>query len=235
MKAINPREPARATSRAIVMAAADGSGDSDLRQRQLVLVYGTLKRGQPNHHQLGGSPCRGEARLAGLALFDLGPFPMAVASAEADASLLGELYALSAEQLAALDRFEGAPRLYERQRHTLADGRAVWVYVGRARQVRHVARIASGVWLGRRAVPMALVLPGLLLPGLWLGPAASAGDLRRDCRAWESSRGAERVAIANRIGREQLLTKDHQLAEVQASPTTSLYRWNDIRRLCRSL
>lgn len=149
MKAINPSEPARAINRAIVMAAADGSGDSDLQQPQLVFVYGSLKRGQPNHHQLGGSPCCGDARLTGLALYDLGPFPMAIVSDDADAVLNGELYAVTADQLEALDRFEGAPRLYERQRHRLADGRAVWVYVGRPRQVRLVARIPSGMWPSR--------------------------------------------------------------------------------------
>ena len=31
----------------------------------------------------------------------------------------------------------------------LADGRLVWVYVGRARQVRHVQRLSGGVWHGR--------------------------------------------------------------------------------------
>lgn len=146
MKAINPSEPARAINRAIVMAAADGSGDSDLQQPQLVFVYGSLRRGQPNHHQLAGSPFCGEAQLSGLALYDLGPFPMAIACHEPGACLHGELYAVTTEQLGALDRFEGAPRLYERQPHRLADGRAVWVYVGRPRQVRHVARIGSGVW-----------------------------------------------------------------------------------------
>jgi gamma-glutamylcyclotransferase (GGCT)/AIG2-like uncharacterized protein YtfP len=148
MKAINPSEPARAINRAIVMAAADGSGDSDLQQHQLVFVYGTLKRGQPNHHQLAGSRFSGQAELAGLELYDLGPFPMVIACPHPAAVVHGELYGVSPELLARLDRFEGVPRLYERQQRQLNDGRAVWVYVGRPRQVRHVPRIASGVWPG---------------------------------------------------------------------------------------
>jgi gamma-glutamylcyclotransferase (GGCT)/AIG2-like uncharacterized protein YtfP len=146
MNAISPRDPASAISRAIVMAPSQNSGDSDLQGHQLVLVYGTLKRGQPNHHQLGGSPFRGEAELAGLALYDLGPFPMAIACDRPGTHISGELYAVSGHHLAALDRFEGAPRLYQRQSHRLSDGRAVWVYVGRPRQVRHVPLIASGIW-----------------------------------------------------------------------------------------
>jgi gamma-glutamylcyclotransferase (GGCT)/AIG2-like uncharacterized protein YtfP len=114
-----------------------------------VFVYGSLKRGQSEHRQLEGSPCCGAAQLRGLALYDLGPFPMAIACDEPQALLHGELYQLDGEQLARLDRFEGTPRLYERQQRTLADGRLVWVYVGRARQVRHVPRLSGGVWHGR--------------------------------------------------------------------------------------
>jgi len=230
MKAINPSEPARAINRAIVMAAASGSGDSDLRQRQLVFVYGSLKRGQANHHHLAGSRFLGAAQLPGLALYDLGPFPMAIICDESSACLHGELYAVSAEQLAELDRFEGAPRLYERQRHVLSDGRPVWVYVGRARQVRHSPAIADGHWRGARPSEAVLLLG---LAALLLGSAVSAGDLRHDCLALQSSHGQERVAIANRIGREQLLTKNRLLQEANSGDTTSLYRWSDIQRLCR--
>jgi gamma-glutamylcyclotransferase (GGCT)/AIG2-like uncharacterized protein YtfP len=126
------------------MTTANRSDDSELRQNELVFVYGTLKHGQPNHQQLAGCPFCSEALLPGLALYNLGPFPMAIASAEA--TLQGELYAVSAEKLSALDRFEGAPRLYERQQRQLEDGRVVWVYVGQAHQVRHVPLIHSGRW-----------------------------------------------------------------------------------------
>ena len=128
------------------MAERQSSRDSDL---QLVFVYGSLKRGMANHQQLAGAACLGSARLPGLRLYDLGPFPMAVAARDdSQAILQGELYALTSGQLASLDRFEGVPRLYRRQRHALADGRAVWVYVGRPQQVRHVGAIADGQWHG---------------------------------------------------------------------------------------
>lgn len=119
----------------------------------LVFVYGTLKRGQANHHLLKGGRWQGRAALAGLALYDLGPFPMAIANGDATSWLEGEVYAVGTELLDRLDRFEGVPRLYERQAHTLADGRTVWVYVGRARQVRQVRRIRSGCWTGPRSSP----------------------------------------------------------------------------------
>jgi gamma-glutamylcyclotransferase (GGCT)/AIG2-like uncharacterized protein YtfP len=150
MKTINPSEPARAINRAIVMAAALGSDDSDLQPAELVFVYGTLKRGQNNHHHLAGSPCCGEARLVGLALHDLGPFPMAITSLDPTAVVCGELYGVPAERLEQLDRFEGVPRLYQRQRWPLADGRQAWVYLGRSHQVRHAPRLADGSWCGAR-------------------------------------------------------------------------------------
>lgn len=136
------------------MEQAGKGADSDA----LVFVYGSLKRGMANHGQLGGARWLGQARLRGLALYDLGPFPMAVASNAVDAWVHGEVHEVDATQLAALDRFEGAPRLYERERWRLEDGRAVWVYVGRQRQVRHVQRIRSGLWRGpapgfRRSAP----------------------------------------------------------------------------------
>ena len=114
----------------------------------LVFVYGSLKQGMANHHELGSAIELGRASLQGLALYNLGPFPMAVACSEPGVVLHGELYRLSSSQLAALDRFEGTPRLYERLRWPLADGLHCWVYVGRSRQVRHVARIPSGSWSG---------------------------------------------------------------------------------------
>jgi len=201
----------------------------------LVFVYGTLRRGQPNHAQLRGCASQGEAELSGLALYDLGPFPMAVPADGPTDRLQGELYQVNAEQLARLDRFEGAPRLYERQRWPLADGRPVWVYVGRPQQVRHVRRISSGRWRGRGlsaavalSTALSTALDLALLPG-----AGQADDLRAQCLAWSAATGRERVQLANRIGQEQLLTKTHRLAEASAEDAVSLYSWGDIQRLCR--
>ena len=129
------------------MEQAGRGADSDA----LVFVYGSLKRGMANHGQLRGARWLGNAQLEGLALYDLGPFPMAVSSDAADAVVHGELHAVNAAQLEVLDRFEGVPRLYERRAWHLANGQRVWVYVGRAAQVRHVDRIVSGHWSGPAA------------------------------------------------------------------------------------
>lgn len=126
------------------MKRAGNAADSDA----LIVVYGSLKRGMSNHQQLQGARWLGTTRLKGLALYDLGPFPMATPCNEPGCGIDGELYSVSAALLEQLDRFEGAPRLYQRQRWPLNNGEAAWVYVGRARQVRYSPRIRSGHWPG---------------------------------------------------------------------------------------
>ncbi|MBU6251473.1 MAG: gamma-glutamylcyclotransferase [Cyanobacteria bacterium REEB417] len=111
-----------------------------------LFVYGTLKRGEPNHHLLQSCPYQGEAVMPGLLLYDLGPFPMAVAG---EGEVRGELYALRRAELRGTDRLEGYPRLYDRWLRALADGRQAWVYVGRAHQVRHSPLLSDGIWRGR--------------------------------------------------------------------------------------
>lgn len=180
----------------------------------LLFVYGSLKRGQRAHHLLQGLPWLGQAWLPGACLHDLGPFPMAVLG---EGSIQGELYGVSEADLTALDRFEGAPRLYQRHWLNLEDGRSAWVYLGRPHQVRHVAPLASGCWLGpsvpkprrsgkwearapakvtfgalTQALTLALVMAGGLRPS-W------AFDTLGACQAWQNSRGRARIEIAGVI------------------------------------
>ena len=122
-----------------------GSGLEPARERHLVFVfvYGTLKRGEKNHHWLDGASFQGEAELNGVVLHDLGPFPMAVVG---EGTAIGEVYAVEGSGLARLDELEGYPRLYDRQVLILCDGRRAWVYLGRPRQVRHAPVVAGGLW-----------------------------------------------------------------------------------------
>ncbi|EDY37926.1 conserved hypothetical protein [Cyanobium sp. PCC 7001] len=115
---------------------------------QPVFVYGTLKRGMANHSWLREERYLADTALPGACLYDLGPFPMAVlAPLPTDPSLVhGELFTVRAATLEALDRLEGAPRLFERHWLPLRCGGRAWVYLGRPHQVRHSPRIASGRW-----------------------------------------------------------------------------------------
>jgi len=122
-----------------------GSGLEPARGRHFVFVfvYGTLKRGEKNHHWLEGASFQGKAELNGVVLHDLGPFPMAVVG---EGTAIGEVYAVEGSGVARLDELEGYPRLYDRQVLSLCDGRRAWVYLGRPHQVRHALVVAGGPW-----------------------------------------------------------------------------------------
>lgn len=122
----------------------DSAGPEALGEQETrVFVYGTLKRGQSNHSRLQGARWLGTATLEGACLYDLGPFPMAIAG---EGRVCGELYAVPMAVLPLLDAYEGCPRLYQRHWLALADGRQAWVYLGQARQVRYVPLLAEGTW-----------------------------------------------------------------------------------------
>jgi gamma-glutamylcyclotransferase (GGCT)/AIG2-like uncharacterized protein YtfP len=110
-----------------------------------LFVYGSLRRGEPNHRQLAAARCVGAARTAPFfTLFDLGPFP---ALAEGgDTSVHGELYDADDVTLAALDRFEGVPRFYQRQAIVLDDGSVAHTYVQPRERLRGEPLVASGDW-----------------------------------------------------------------------------------------
>ena len=83
----------------------------------LIFVYGTLKRGERNHHFMTGQTFVAEARtLPGFRLYDLGDYPGMVADATATQGIEGEIWAVDAAGLSNLDELEGlAEGLYRRE------------------------------------------------------------------------------------------------------------------------
>ncbi|QPN66292.1 gamma-glutamylcyclotransferase [Synechococcus sp. CBW1006] len=57
-----------------------------------VFIYGSLKRGQSNHHWLRGALFLGRHRLAGDRLYSLGGYPMAVLEDHSSAVIHGEVF-----------------------------------------------------------------------------------------------------------------------------------------------
>ncbi len=151
---------------------------------ELVFVYGSLKRGEPNHRWLDGSRFLGRRRLVGARLHDLGPYPMAVPAApgkEPDepqapsepALIHGELYALGAGGLSRLDQLEDVPREYQRQRWRLSDGSLAWLYLGRHEQVIGLPLVPYGDW---RSTPV-----------FSYGSNLCPSQLARRCPRWDGS------------------------------------------------
>jgi gamma-glutamylcyclotransferase (GGCT)/AIG2-like uncharacterized protein YtfP len=176
-----------------------------------VFVYGTLRRGQSNHHLLAGARWGGEQRLPGARLHNLGPFPMAIATPDTAADAVqGELWWVDAATLEQLDRLEGHPRLYERRPLTLASGQRAWVYLGRPRQVRHSPPLPQGLW----------------------PPASTGAATTAECRAWLTSQGEQRIRLGNQLGAAHYLTKNQRLQTSPDDAPVTLYRPSDLRRLC---
>lgn len=88
----------------------------------LIFVYGTLKRGQPNHRVMldranGCASFRGRGRTAQ-------PFPLVIAGEHnipwllhlpgRGHCVLGEIYRVDEQMLCFLDNFEGCPNVYQR-------------------------------------------------------------------------------------------------------------------------
>lgn len=78
-----------------------------------LFVYGTLLRGEPNHHLLSTAVYLGPARtVARYTLVDLGGFPALLEGG--GTAVEGEVYSVGRATLAQADRLEGHPHFYER-------------------------------------------------------------------------------------------------------------------------
>ncbi len=96
-----------------------------------LFVYGTLKRGCRNHGAMCEAEFAGEAWTEpGYLLVNCGSYPGLVRAGneQAGMAIRGELYLVSEEKLAELDRFEGVPLEYVREAIRLADGSEAETY-----------------------------------------------------------------------------------------------------------
>src|SRR6478736_7228104 len=92
-----------------------------------LFVYGSLKRAQANHHELGQAEYVSSARTAPrCALRIIDGYPALVPGS---CAVLGELYRMPASALPALDEFEGPG--YVRREIELVGGRRAFSFVSR--------------------------------------------------------------------------------------------------------
>ena len=126
-------------------------------KNELVAVYGTLLEGERNAHWGKGALSRRKASVRGV-LYDTGyGFPAFVPGAEGG-PVEAEVLEVDATGLAKMDRLEGYPRLYRRERvvATYEDGTKaeVWVYVMNDLPPKAKV-IANGSWRRRNEKPVA--------------------------------------------------------------------------------
>jgi gamma-glutamylcyclotransferase (GGCT)/AIG2-like uncharacterized protein YtfP len=114
-----------------------------------LFVYGSLLRGEPAHHLLDRARYLADASTApGFALVDFVDWPGMLR--EGGAAVRGELFAVPAALVPALDRYEDHPAVFVREQIELADGTRAEAYLVRAERARDRPRIASGDWRRRR-------------------------------------------------------------------------------------
>lgn len=94
----------------------------------LVFVYGSLKLGYGNHPILGASPLRDVTRTVSrnFTMVSLGGFPGVELGGSYN--IEGEVYEVTDEVLARLDRLESNGSFYQRYQTFLANGDTAWMY-----------------------------------------------------------------------------------------------------------
>lgn len=112
-----------------------------------VLVYGTLKKGFPNHHLLRDAEYVSPAEIKRFKMHDLGPYPAVRFTGDSMDRVIGELYRVTSVELEQLDYLEGHPEYYTRIPVPLDDdtGTMAWMYT--MDDVRKYKAIEDGVWI----------------------------------------------------------------------------------------
>ncbi len=108
---------------------------------ELVFVYGTLKKGQRNHHILE----TGNAKFIGATVTKEEKFLMHVFESVSSpgkftpgvflngaGKISGELYEVNSKTLCELDRLEGLGEKYDRMSVILSNDMQAWIYIERA-------------------------------------------------------------------------------------------------------
>lgn len=116
-----------------------------------VFVYGSLKKGKSNHSVLTDrAQFMRPATIQGAVMVDLGSFPAII---KGTGEVTGEVYSITPEIMARLDRLEGHPRFYKREIIDIGEGQQAWTYYLSESNAKHINDnisqyriVANGNW-----------------------------------------------------------------------------------------
>ena len=91
-----------------------------------VFVYGTLMKGEPNHHFLENSIRLGNAAVEGYEMYNVGGYYPAIVPG--NKKILGELYEVPEYDMASIDMLEGEGSLYIRKCETTSKNELAYIY-----------------------------------------------------------------------------------------------------------
>ena len=115
-------------------------------------IYGSLKRGFPNHDRFDfdkKSRFLGEATLNGARMYDLGPFPCVVLTNDPKDAVHGEIYEVTDDECASMiRRMERGAGYVETKVEANGREAATFVYDG----VQEAPAIPDGTWNGPRTL-----------------------------------------------------------------------------------
>lgn len=112
-----------------------------------LFVYGTLKKGYPNHGAISSAKYLGHGVLRGFRMIHLGQYP-AVFKAHMDTCIThGEVFSVTEDQLKHCDFIEGHPEYYKRSGVIVEGFGLCWTYVQPKPEDNYRA-IMSGQWTG---------------------------------------------------------------------------------------
>jgi len=109
----------------------------------LIFVYGTLRKGFGNHHLLENAEFLGTGRTKEKYKMTANGIPF-VSKSEPVSYIIGEVYEVDKKTLKRLDRLEGHPDWYKREKVKiiLETGKEVeaWIYFNEISQGRHLIK-----------------------------------------------------------------------------------------------
>ena len=112
----------------------------------LLFVYGTLKRGERNHHALVNAHYLNESCTSpDYLLVDLGPYPGMVEKPQEVFSVQGELFEIPYKLIIELDKIEDAPFLFNLEPITLANGSKAFAYLYK-QSIAGKKILSEGMW-----------------------------------------------------------------------------------------
>ena len=112
----------------------------------LLFIYGTLKRGERNHHALVNAHYLNKSCTSpDYLLVDLGTYPGMVEKPQEGFSVQGELFEIPYKLIIELDKIEDAPFLFNLEPITLANGSKAFAYLYK-QSIAGKKILSEGMW-----------------------------------------------------------------------------------------
>jgi len=115
-------------------------------EKNLVAVYGSLKKGFGNYPLLSTSNFLGECTISGFRMFSFGAFPFVLKDMRSNYPIHCEVYEVSNETLQHLDYLEGYPQFYNKDNVSTPYGRATIYVLNRSLDSITSPEIKTGNW-----------------------------------------------------------------------------------------